>query len=253
MWWIIGVILLTCVVGVALGLRQHFILKRNEDEFFEEIKRLFDYAIPTEDMTHYETIRSNIHNIWKQQQQQSSSAPPETEGGEGDSDQEDEPEDSWQRQVHPPIKAQLMTALVKRAMAVIPRFTRMMKEWEPKYLLHKQHLLSDRHWQLFDEAQNDLSREIRFIRHEAECIRPGWGKGDKVFEDAAVLLRHHLDKQQKEAYETEMRKEKEAAELARIEAVECQNKASNKMMATVMREEEQTPNKAKRRANRNNE
>jgi len=187
MWWLLGAVLLACATSIAYLLIKSFKAKQNEDFFFLETERLFGLGKPTDAMLQYDSLRQDLYDKWC------------AATGESEELATESPEASWQRQLPPQIKAQLKSSLVKRAMANIPRYSRITKEWSSKQFLYKQRLLSERHWRIFDQNQTDLGAEIEFIRYEAECVQAGWGIGDKVFEDAAVIFRYQQEKQIREA------------------------------------------------------
>jgi len=248
MWWIVALILLGSAGGVSVVVCRYWRRRQDEQMFFEESNRLFGYSAPLEAMAFYDTTRQDFYEKWKSTQPANDLLVPgggepleTTNAKDDDSGHElNEANESWQRQLPQPIRAQLMSALVKRAMANIPRYSRVTKEWQSKHALYKQRLLSDQHWNVFNQAHEDLSEEIRFIRFEAECLEPGWGKDDKVFEDAAVLFKHIQEKQQRELRALEMIREKEmeTIEQQNLEGIEGESAPGEQKTAASAQEEE---------------
>jgi len=193
MWWLLVAVVLCCSTGIFLLLRKFARVQKESDLFFRETERIFGLGSPTDAMEQYDTIRQELYDKWRAATAKGADCDAESEA--------DDPEKSWQRQLPPQIKAQLKSSLVKRAMGNIPRYSRINKEWASKQFLYKNRLLSERHWRMFDQSQSDLGDEIEFIRYEAECVQAGWGIGDKVLEDAAVIFRYQQEKLIREAVE----------------------------------------------------
>jgi len=81
----------------------------------------------------------------------------------------------------------LCLLLIQRAVANMPRYQLIQKDLKPKFMLYQKKLITETQWQMMLSAQQDLGMELNFIRFEAEKLKEGWSKDDKVFQEAAQV------------------------------------------------------------------
>lgn len=116
----------------------------------------------------------------------------------------DEYEDT--KQSKPTDKRTLPVALLKRAMADIPRIEQLEKDHPRMARLFQRGLLPFSLWEQLLEAEALMDTEVREVQEEAEKLHKGWGQG--VFSQAYQMLRKEREDEQRD-----LQLKKEAAEL----------------------------------------
>lgn len=110
--------------------------------------------------------------------------------GEGQS-----PDKSWQRvSLNPEDRKGLKVLLLRRALGNARRWIFLSGESNAKFRLYRHGLLTETAWAQFQETQEDLNRELQYIKLEAECIEADWG--ERVLRDAIIL--HRLQEAQRD-------------------------------------------------------
>jgi len=116
----------------------------------------------------------------------------------------DEYEDT--KQSKPTDKRTLPVALLKRAMADIPRIEQLEKDHPRMARLFQRGLLPFGLWEQLLEAEALMDTEVREVQEEAEKLHKGWGQG--VFSQAYQMLRKEREEEQRD-----LQLKREAAEL----------------------------------------
>lgn len=106
----------------------------------------------------------------------------------------------------PTDKRTLPVALLKRAMADIPRIEQLEKDHPRMARLFQRGLLPFGLWEQLLEAEALMDTEVREVQEEAEKLHKGWGQG--VFSQAYQMLRKERDDDARDA-----QLKREAAEL----------------------------------------
>jgi len=156
------------------------------EEFLAEAEARFGYgkAIPTKEINAYnqqkeqvfKKIRHTIaRNLPLQEANDLSKGSWLRKLGEGN--------DNELKQDH----QRLCLLLIQRAVANMPRYQLIQKDLKPKFMLYQKKLITETQWQMMLSAQQDLGMELNFIRFEAEKLKEGWSKDDKVFQEAAQV------------------------------------------------------------------
>jgi len=110
------------------------------------------------------------------------------------------------RQSKPADKRTLPVALLKRAMADIPRIEQLEKDHPRMARLFNRGLLPFSLWEQLLEAESLMDTEVHEVQAEAEKLHKGWGQG--VFSQAYQMLR-----KEREDDAREMQLKREAAVL----------------------------------------
>jgi len=106
----------------------------------------------------------------------------------------------------PTDKRTLPVALLKRAMADIPRIEQLEKDHPRMARLFQRGLLPFMLWEQLLEAEALMDTEVREVQEEAEKLHKGWGQG--VFSQAYQMLRKEREDEQRD-----LQLKREAAEL----------------------------------------
>lgn len=106
----------------------------------------------------------------------------------------------------PTDKRTLPVALLKRAMADIPRIEQLEKDHPRMARLFQRGLLPFGLWEQLLEAEALMDTEVREVQDEAEKLHKGWGQG--VFSQAYQMLRKEREEEQRD-----LQLKREAAEL----------------------------------------
>jgi len=91
------------------------------------------------------------------------------------------------RETQPGDKRALPMALLKRAMADIPRIEQLEKDHPRMARLFQKGLLPFGIWEQLMEAESMMDTEVHTVQAEAEKLQKGWGQG--VFSQAYQMLR----------------------------------------------------------------
>jgi len=101
------------------------------------------------------------------------------------------------RQSKPTDKRTLPVALLKRAMADIPRIEQLEKDHPRMARLFNRGLLPFSVWEQLLEAEAMMDHEVHDVQAEAEKLQKGWGQG--VFGQAYSMLRRERQEEQQHA------------------------------------------------------
>jgi len=97
------------------------------------------------------------------------------------------------RASEPTDPRELPMALLKRAMADIPRIEQLERDHPRMARLFQKGLLPFGLWEQLMEAEQLMDQEVHSVQAEAEKIKPGWGQG--VFSQAYQMLRHQREEE----------------------------------------------------------
>lgn len=111
------------------------------------------------------------------------------------------------RDSKPTDKRALPVALLKRAMADIPRIEQLEKDHPRMARLFNRGLLPFSVWEQLLEAEAMMDTEVHEVQEEAEKLHKGWGQG--VFSQAYQMLRRERDEET-----TRQQRDREAAVLS---------------------------------------
>merc|ERR1711871_1622034 len=100
------------------------------------------------------------------------------------------------RESQPGDKRALPMALLKRAMADIPRIEQLEKDHPRMARLFQKGLLPFGIWEQLLEAEAMMDTEVNAVQAEAERLQKGWGQG--VFSQAYQMLRQDRDNKMRE-------------------------------------------------------
>ncbi|CEM11653.1 unnamed protein product [Vitrella brassicaformis CCMP3155] len=213
------VVVCLVILGGAAGymLWSEWKSQKSSTGFFQEAELRLGYPVPRNEIRYYDKIRTDAMRKFQRENPEYTEVPINEFGEEdetlSDTDEPDEFTTSWLRQLSPEEKRLMRTGLMKRAIANLPRYQEIQKDYPGKEALYRRRLISEHHWQLIRAAYKDLVDEINFIQKEAECLEDGWGQ--RIFPQAYQLWRANLlrEAQQKEVEKRQKQKEKEAEKL----------------------------------------
>ena len=241
--WVVFTVVFVCAFGAAAFLvLQEIRASRERDILFKQAAaRDSDVSPPTKEIEEYERKR---HELFLQLLEREQVTDADEDLGEGQ-----RPCNSWLRQLlEPEDRKALKLLLLRRALANAPRWIYLSGESNAKYRLYRHGLLTETAWMAFQAAQEELNRELHYIKLEADCIESDWG--DRVLRDAIML--HRLAEAQKERarqQETEQkRQEKERERHARDKERQQEEKdfkdiqrekKAEKLREQLIREEQQ--------------
>ncbi|KAL8441452.1 hypothetical protein Emag_007172 [Eimeria magna] len=187
--WQIFAIVFVGALGAAIYLiaqetrssrQRGFVLQQAE-------KALEDLGPPLKEIEEYEARRAELFSMLQQQGLVSA--------GEEDLDEGVLPSSSWQRRLlEPSDRKALKLLLLRRALANSKRWVQLSSQANAKYRLYRNGLLTETAWGAFQKIQEELNRELQYLKVEAECIEPDWG--EKVLREGVLL--HRLQMMQRE-------------------------------------------------------
>lgn len=241
--WVAFLVVFIGSVGAALLLVfQEIRTSREKDILFKQAAKERDLSPPIKEIHEYEEKRHALFVKLLHEQKVRSDAEEDLLEGQT-------PENSWLRIfLEPEDRKALKLLLLRRALANAPRWIYLSGENTAKYRLYKHGLLTESAWLSFQNSQEELNKELQYIKLEAECIEQDWGAS--ILRDAIML--HRLAEAQRERakqQETELRRqEKEKDRLAREKEREKEQrdhkelqkiKKAEKLREQLLKEEEQ--------------
>lgn len=226
-------------VGAAAAavylIRQEVNSSREKDILFKEAAAgETDVSPPLKAIEEYEQKRQELFQELLQQELVKET---DEDLGEGES-----PERSWQRvSLSPENRKILKVLLLRRALGNARRWIFLSGEGNAKFRLYRHGLLTETAWAQFQETQEELNRELQYIKLEAECIEPEWG--ERVLRDAIML--HRLQEAQRDRarqQETEQRRkerdrERQIKEQERQREEEQQREIQRERKAEKLRDQ----------------
>lgn len=214
-WTLFAVVALGAIIAAAHLVMQEVRLKKERAALLREAGENRDSAPPITEIEEYEEKREEIFQSLLREGKVQPHNEDLTEGVL--------PHSSWQREFLTTEDRTLMKRmLLKRALANIPRWVTISSEANSKFRLWKHGLLEEKAWMGYQQAHEDLQRELDYIRLEAECIEEGWG--DTILRTSMMLYRHQeAQKARKRLQEAEQRQKEREAQRA-VQSVENKKK-----------------------------
>lgn len=234
-WCLFLVVFVGALGAAGFLVRQELKSSREKDVLFRQAVKETDVSSPVKEIEEYEQKRHELFLQLTQQKQLADAHDEDLREGQT-------PCNSWLRQLlQPEERKTLKLLLLRRALANAPRWVYLSGESNAKYRLYRHGLLTETAWVSFQTAQEDLNRELQYIKLEAECLEKDWG--EKVLRDAVML--HRLAEAQKERakqQETEQRRqererERQAKERERQEEERDLKRMQKEKKAERMREQ----------------